>query len=772
VATDLNNLALALRLKGDYGNAEPLCRQALAMYRKSLGEEHPAVAGSRYNLGGLLHAQGDYGAAVSTWSDAAQSFEGARLRMAPDGLQRVAYGAGRSPLPYLAACLARTGKPLEAWQRLEANLARGLLDALSARDSRPLSREEQQREESLIGQLSKLDEWISALLGTKEITDELQAKAAELRRQRDDLQAEFTRFEADLVAKYGVVAGKVYELERIQAALPADAALLAWVDIKGDPHAVDPNGEHWACVLQSRGAPVWVKLPGSGAGGAWTEDDDSPAQELRDVLSQRSSGESPAWQQLVDRLCAQRLAPVEAHLQGGTAAERTTGIPPVRQLIVLPAGWMAGVPVEALTDQFAVSYAPSGTMYAWLKEKGHKGTEACRHEGLGGLLALGDPVFAKPEEIAKATPELPEHGVLIAMVVPNSNAARSGLKAGDVLLSYAGQELTGADELGPPIQRATADETTRAEAGIPVKIWREGQPLELAVGPGKLGVQASPQPAPEALAAQRRLDVALAATRGSTMAPLPGSRREVEAIAGLFRQVNGEAASTVLLGSDASEQRLDALAVAGELKKFRFLHLATHGVMDDQVAMRSALIWSQDQLPDALEQVLAGKEVYDGRLTADQIVRTWRLDADLVTLSACLTALGKASGGEGYLGFAQALFVAGARSLVLSLWKVDDTATALLMQRFYENLLGQYDSPRGTCAARMPLPKAEALREAKNWLRSLTVNEVMALTAQLPGGADRGTVREKPATEEPSSADHPYAAPYYWAAFILLGDPG
>jgi CHAT domain-containing protein len=182
--------------------------------------------------------------------------------------------------------------------------------------------------------------------------------------------------------------------------------------------------------------------------------------------------------------------------------------------------------------------------------------------------------------------------------------------------------------------------------------------------------------------------------------------------------------------------------------------------------MRSALILSQDRLPDAAaaaERVLAGRDVYDGRLSAERILRTWRLDADLVTLSACETGLGRASGGEGHLGFAQALFVAGARTLVLSLWKVDDTATALLMARFYQNLLGKRPGLGG------PLPKAQALREAKAWLRRLPAAEVARLRAQLPG-TPRG--RQKAGHLSPAGAVHPYEHPSYWAAFILIGDPG
>jgi CHAT domain-containing protein len=188
--------------------------------------------------------------------------------------------------------------------------------------------------------------------------------------------------------------------------------------------------------------------------------------------------------------------------------------------------------------------------------------------------------------------------------------------------------------------------------------------------------------------------------------------------------------------------------------------LATHGVLDPRFAMQSALILSQKDLPDPLHQVLTGKKAYDGRLTAAEILRTWKLDADLVTLSACQTGLGQPQGGEGYLGFAQALFLAGGRSLVLSLWKVDDNATALLMTRFYQNFLGKRPG------LDRPLPKAEALAQAKAWLRGLTYKDVDRELAQLP----RGTVVERPTGPTPAEV-HPYAHPHYWAAFILIGDP-
>ena len=115
---------------------------------------------------------------------------------------------------------------------------------------------------------------------------------------------------------------------------------------------------------------------------------------------------------------------------------------------------------------------------------------------------------------------------------------------------------------------------------------------------------------------------------------------------------------------------------------------------------------------------------------------------------------------KGYLGFAQPLFAKGARSLVLSLWKVDDDATALLMTRFYQNLLGK------RAGLKSPLPKAEALAEAKAWLRSAGPEEVGAALAALP----RGTiVRRESVASKPAA--HPYEDPTYWAGFILIGSP-
>jgi CHAT domain-containing protein/tetratricopeptide (TPR) repeat protein len=639
-ATSYFNLALNMGAQGKYDEAEPLLRQTLAIRRRVLGEAHPDTALSYDELATNQYAQGRYRAAERWGRAAAASFETARRAVSFGGLERTAFTAAQTPLFRLTAFLAHNGKAEDAWNAWEANCARGLLDDLAARLARPLTEPERRREHELSGRLQALDKQAAALLRSPDRGETRRQQLEQLHQQRDEVLLEVKQFEAELAQRYGPAAGEVYDLARVQAQLPADAALVCWVDVQGDPRAADPNGAHWACLVRRRGQPVWVALPGSGPAGAWNREDDRLPGRVRQLLVRPPADSTATWRELTGQLYTQRLAPLSRHL-GPTA-----DLPAVRQLIVLPSPALAGVPVEALvearTDRqpaYLVSSAPSGTMFAWLQKKKQ---EARAHGSPPGrrLLALGDPVFAKAGE------------------------------------------------------------------------------------------------------------------SGSVVPPLPGSRGEVEAIARLFDQAD------TLLGSRASEQQLDELAGSGRLREYGYLHLATHGVLDPQFALQSALLLARDHLPDPLQQVAGGKRAYDGRLTAEQILRTWKLDADLVTLSACQSGLGKHQGGEGYLGFAQALLLAGGRSLVLSLWQVDDSATALLMSRFYQNLLGKRPG------LEKPLPKAEALAEAKAWLRGLTAREVDQRLAELPRGAER----ERPAAPAPA-AEHPYAHPYYWAAFILIGDP-
>jgi CHAT domain-containing protein/tetratricopeptide (TPR) repeat protein len=210
--------------------------------------------------------------------------------------------------------------------------------------------------------------------------------------------------------------------------------------------------------------------------------------------------------------------------------------------------------------------------------------------------------------------------------------------------------------------------------------------------------------------------------------PLPASRDEVLRLAEMMP------GARVLLGRDASEATLAGLAASGELRSFRVLHFASHALVDDRAPGRSAIVLSRQDLPDPVEAALAGRRATDGLLTAREIVREWRLDADLVALSGCRTGLGKEAPGEGYLGLAHALLQVGARSVLVSLWPVEDRAAAILMESFYAAALS------GGTGALHDIP--EALRRAKRELRAF----------RDPDGS------------------RPFEHPVYWSPFILVGN--
>ena len=187
---------------------------------------------------------------------------------------------------------------------------------------------------------------------------------------------------------------------------------------------------------------------------------------------------------------------------------------------------------------------------------------------------------------------------------------------------------------------------------------------------------------------------------------LPASRLEAEAIA----SAAPEGAAHTAMGFAANRSRVRDT----ELEGYRFIHFATHGVLHDDHPELSGLVLS---LVDE-----RGRPV-DGFLRLHEIYNL-KLDADLVVLSACQTALGKEVRGEGLIGLVRGFMHAGARRVVASLWKVDDFATAELMGEFYRLMLKEDKSP------------SVALRDAKLWMWSQKRRQ----------------------------------APYYWAAFVLQGE--
>lgn len=187
---------------------------------------------------------------------------------------------------------------------------------------------------------------------------------------------------------------------------------------------------------------------------------------------------------------------------------------------------------------------------------------------------------------------------------------------------------------------------------------------------------------------------------------LPGSRQEAEAIAALVPPSEAR----IALDFDASR----AEALSGRLSEYRIVHFATHGVIDAEHPALSGL---------ALSMVDRAGQPQAGFLHLHDIYNL-RLNADLVVLSGCRTALGKEVRGEGLLGLTRGFLYAGAPRVLASLWQVEDQATAALMTRFYRALWQEHLRP------------AAALRAAQ-----------LAL-----------------------SRERRWRDPYFWAGFVLQGD--
>jgi CHAT domain-containing protein/tetratricopeptide (TPR) repeat protein len=156
-----------------------------------------------------------------------------------------------------------------------------------------------------------------------------------------------------------------------------------------------------------------------------------------------------------------------------------------------------------------------------------------------------------------------------------------------------------------------------------------------------------------------------------TLDRLPGTRTEVLGVA----RVRGSRPTDVLIGAQATEARLLQLASSGQLERYRYLLFATHGLLNGDVPLLSAIVLGREG-PD---------DPNDGIVTALKWTGL-RLGSDLAVLSACDSGLGRELPGEGIMGLPYALFVAGNRQTVLSLWPVPDRSTARFVTRFFEQL--------------------------------------------------------------------------------------
>lgn len=192
--------------------------------------------------------------------------------------------------------------------------------------------------------------------------------------------------------------------------------------------------------------------------------------------------------------------------------------------------------------------------------------------------------------------------------------------------------------------------------------------------------------------------------RGLSLDPLPGTRKEIEEIAKLF---SGAETVETRLGAQATKKSL----VQKDLSNFRFLHLATHGLLPTESNLvEPALVFSRDP-SSPQEMFLQLSEVLQLRVTAESVV-----------LSACNTGSGSIAKAEGVSNLGRAFLLAGASSATVSLWEVADDSTAILMREYYRGILAGRSKPEALASARVEVIKAG------------------------------------------------FSNPFYWAAFVLMGN--
>jgi len=263
--------------------------------------------------------------------------------------------------------------------------------------------------------------------------------------------------------------------------------------------------------------------------------------------------------------------------------------------------------------------------------------------------------------------------------------------------------------------------------------------------------------------------------------PLPGTESEVNDLEARFRRAFPRAAAPRALSAGRATKQ----AVLAAVPTHRFVHLATHGFFAGEAEESAVAVAQRGErlrgglrlLPEAAGRhpgllsglVFAGVNQADRHpeetiLTALEAAELDLGNVELVVLSACDTGRGQVAGGEGVLGLQRALQLAGARSLVASLWKVPDLATRVLMAEFYKNLWEK------------KLPKLEALRQARlTLLREYKPQGGPARTGLVTKGPVRveDLPEKKPADDavgRPAPSADELLPPFHWAAFVLSGD--
>lgn len=732
-ANSLNNLAGLYADKGEYAKAEPLARQALALRKKVQGEKHPAYVTSLNNLAAIYHAMRDYAKAEPLYQQAltltkellsennpacaialnnlAELYrktgeyakaeplyqEALRLQKELRGDKHPEYAITLHNLAllYLANKEAPKGEPLA---RQAAEITLGLLERTAAVQS------ERQQLAMMANSRSFLDCYLSLAAAAESPAEDVYTAvlawkgAVSARQQQLRLQRQLDQ-RPEVVKLFAELQQATARLAQMSHANPGAKQPGRERDVEG----VSDEIERLQRELARLSEPFRQQL---------LQQRMSPA-ELRKAL--------PKGTALVDLLeydCS--LLPAKA--QGKLLYQRRLMafvLQPDKAVVRLDLG-----PVNLIRHNVG----------RWRKQFGQG------KPGMAAGLQLRQMVWWPLEKQlgGASTVLISPDGLLTKFPW----AALPGRKPNSYLLEERAIDTLPIPQQLPQLLKRPP---TPADEGASLLLVGD---VDYGADAGRAGTQVAARYAPHNDPAGTH----------SPWSPLQETRQEILAVRDSFQQRYAEGKATMLRKDEATEE-----AVRRQAPRHRYLHFATHGFFAPE-SMRSGLTVASrdtDQEAAALSWnsnvsgfhpgllsglVLAGAnrrasvQRDDGILTALEVGALDLSGTELAVLSACETGLGAEAGGEGLLGLQRAFQVAGARSVVAGLWKVDDRATRSLMVDFYDNLWSK------------KMSRLESLRQAQlNMLRE---------------GIKRGLDL---APEQPPDQER-RLPPFYWAAFVLSGD--
>ncbi|UCF66484.1 MAG: CHAT domain-containing protein, partial [Acidobacteriota bacterium] len=728
-ATTLTNLAFVHVVSDEPEEALPLYRQAASTRRALFGDQHPAYAGCLVGLGHVLRQIGDLEQARETLQRSVQIYE---RHAATDRLVYAGALENLAALEYLLAeydgaarhfrgaaeAYEQVGGP---WQPEVAHATSGLAAVYAATGREPAALELMLRaieqEDRLIAQVfgvsdeSRRLSFLEDAAGVKDMLLSLVTKrlasseraihvAADVALKRKALAAEAAAFQRDflLSGRYPQLAPKIDRLRALR-----EKTVRAIFRGPGTEGVAAHRGaiEAWNAERQRIELELAREIPSADLAGSLTTVDASAV--------------------------AGALTPGSVHIEfieyeQLDFAQREPGQAwSGREIVafVIPAGKDERISMVALgsaerIDQRVASFRAAIT---------GSGTRASgRDLGLAPP-ATEDDVLAAGQNLREAVFDpLREalRGRERIVIAPDGSLSRLPFEA---LPDETGQHLV--DRFAVSYLGAGRDalrlDLPRAEAGAALVMAAPDFDL-VESGAGDASVRHETRTA-ALLRAARRFE------------PLPGTHREGERVAAAL----------------GVEPRMAAAATEGQLKRARsprVLHLATHGFFLEDQAIRPLALESFERGIDgasrmaarfespllrsglafaganaALEGRALPQDAEDGIVTSEDVVGIDLSGTQLVVLSACETGLGEIRTGEGVIGLRRAFVLAGAATLIMSLWKVPDEPTQRLMEYFYSALVEGFG-------------RADALREAQRRLKE----------------------------------SHPH--PFFWGAFICQGDPG